>query len=491
MRGIWKVRLRRARRRRRWSAEADDPVRACGRRRRMSARDPPDRDRRAAARASRAGRRRRRLLGDRRRRSRSARARWIGPHVVIDGRTRIGRDNRIFHFASIGARAAGQEVRRRGHRGRDRRRQHHPRVRAPSTAAPRRTRGVTRVGNDNWIMAYVHLAHDCQIGSHTIFANCTPARRPRARRRLGDPRRLHRACTSSCASARTRSPAWAPTCRRTCRPTSRAAGNLAQPYGINTEGLKRRGFTRGDHRRAQARLQDALPQRPRPGGGEARARGAGRRLRRRCALPRFPRQQQARHRPLVSRRSARVGMVAGEASGDLLGAPPDRARSRRAAAGMQFAGIGGPRMIGAGLRVALSRWRSSRCAATPRCCGTTARSSASAGAWRSALLAERPDLFIGVDSSDFNLDLERQLKDAGIPTIHYVSPSIWAWRGWRMRAHRALGRPHAGDVSVRGAALREGRRPGDLRRPPARRRDSDRARQGRGARRSCACRPAS
>ena len=48
-------------------------------------------------------------------------------------------------------------------------------------------------------------------------------------------------------------------------------------------------------------------------------------------------------------------------------------------------------------------------------------------------LAERPAVFIGVDSSDFNLDLERQLKDAGIPAIQYVSPSIWAWRGWRTR----------------------------------------------------------
>ena len=127
----------------------------------------------------------------------------------------------------------------------------------------------------------------------------------------------------------------------------------------------------------------------------------------------------------------RVAMVAGEASGDQLAAPLMAALKARRNP-IMFAGIGGPRMEALGFEShypieklsvrgyaeALMHYR--------EIMGIRRRIARS-------LLAERPDLFIGVDASDFNLDLERKLKDAGIPAIHYVSPSVWAWRAWRVR----------------------------------------------------------
>jgi lipid-A-disaccharide synthase len=128
---------------------------------------------------------------------------------------------------------------------------------------------------------------------------------------------------------------------------------------------------------------------------------------------------------------ARVGMVAGEASGDLLAAHLIAALKARRPE-LSFAGIGGPRMAAQGFvshypmdtlsvrgyAEALRHYR--------EIMGIRRRLARS-------LHADRPDIFIGVDSSDFNLGLERTLKDAGIPAVHYVSPSIWAWRGWRIR----------------------------------------------------------
>ncbi len=123
-------------------------------------------------------------------------------------------------------------------------------------------------------------------------------------------------------------------------------------------------------------------------------------------------------------------MVAGEASGDQLGAHLIAALKARRPA-LRFAGIGGPRMAAQGFdaQVQMDQLAVRGYSEALRNYRRIARIRRELGA---ALLAERPDLFIGVDASDFNLDLERRLKDAGIPTVHYVSPSIWAWRGWRV-----------------------------------------------------------
>src|SRR5690349_642776 len=131
------------------------------------------------------------------------------------------------------------------------------------------------------------------------------------------------------------------------------------------------------------------------------------------------------------KKQLRVGMVAGEASGDLLAAHLVSALKARAPATI-FAGIGGPRMMAEGFQ---SQYPMDK---------LSVRGYAEAlrhyreimgirKSLASAMLRARPDLFIGVDSSDFNLGLERKLKEAGIPAIHYVSPAVWAWRRWRVR----------------------------------------------------------
>ena len=137
----------------------------------------------------------------------------------------------------------------------------------------------------------------------------------------------------------------------------------------------------------------------------------------------------------------RVGMVAGEASGDLLGAHLIGALKARRPA-MLFAGIGGPRMLAQGFESHYAMEKLS-----VRGYAEALRNYLEIMRIRRRLarelIAERPDLFIGVDAGDFNLGLETTLKAAGIRTVHYVSPSIWAWRGWRIRriaraVHRIL-----------------------------------------------------
>jgi len=126
-----------------------------------------------------------------------------------------------------------------------------------------------------------------------------------------------------------------------------------------------------------------------------------------------------------------VGMVAAEASGDLLAAHLMGALKERRP-GLRFSGIGGPRMLGQGFDSHVSMDLLG-----VRGYAEVLRHYRKILAIRRRIaerfLDERPAAFIGVDASDFNLDLARRLKDAGIPAIQYVSPSIWAWRGWRLR----------------------------------------------------------
>ncbi|HYT16116.1 MAG TPA: lipid-A-disaccharide synthase [Burkholderiales bacterium] len=127
-----------------------------------------------------------------------------------------------------------------------------------------------------------------------------------------------------------------------------------------------------------------------------------------------------------------VGVVAGEASGDFLGAYLIGALRDRIPA-LQFVGIGGPKMQAAGLEA----WFPMEKLAV-RGYVEVLRHFLGILAIRRKLarrlIAARPQLFIGIDAPDFNLSLERRLKRAGIPAVHYVSPSLWAWRGGRMRS---------------------------------------------------------
>lgn len=165
----------------------------------------------------------------------------IGPHVVIHGHTRIGSDNRIFQFSSLGEipqdkKYSGEPTRLEiGDRNT---------IREFCTfnCGTAQDAGVTRVGSDNWIMAYVHLAHDCQVGDNTIFANNAQLA---GHVHVGDFAILggftvvHQFVRIGAHSIT----AMGTILLQDLPPYVMAAGNTAKPYGINSEGLKRRGFS--------------------------------------------------------------------------------------------------------------------------------------------------------------------------------------------------------------------------------------------------------
>jgi UDP-N-acetylglucosamine acyltransferase len=165
----------------------------------------------------------------------------IGAHAVIEGRTRIGRNNRIHSFAAVGGapqdkKYAGEDTALEIGDGNT------IREYVTINRGTVQDAGVTRIGDDNWIMAYVHIAHDCQVGSHTIFANATQLA---GHVHIGDwailggvtlvHQYVHIGAHSFSAVGTI--------LVQDVPPYVMVAGQDAKPYGINSEGLRRRGFS--------------------------------------------------------------------------------------------------------------------------------------------------------------------------------------------------------------------------------------------------------
>ena len=165
----------------------------------------------------------------------------VGPHAVIYGPTRIGAGNRIHQFASLGdapqdKKYAGEPTRLEiGDRN----------VFRESCTVNRGTihdRGVTRIGDDNLFMAYSHVAHDCVVGSNTVFANCVSLA---GHVEIGDWVILGglSAVHQHCKIGPHAFLAGGSIVTRDVPPYIMVAGNHAVPHAVNSEGLKRRGFT--------------------------------------------------------------------------------------------------------------------------------------------------------------------------------------------------------------------------------------------------------
>jgi UDP-N-acetylglucosamine acyltransferase len=166
----------------------------------------------------------------------------IGPHVVVDGHTTIGCDNVFFQFSSLGG--APQDKKYAGEPTRleigDR---NMVREFCTFNVGTVQDGGVTRLGNDNWIMAYVHLAHDCLVGNNTIFANNASLA---GHVEVGDWVILggfsgvHQFCKIGAHAMLGMNTSLT----QDVPPFVILNGNPAAAHGVNLEGLKRRGFSR-------------------------------------------------------------------------------------------------------------------------------------------------------------------------------------------------------------------------------------------------------
>ena len=165
----------------------------------------------------------------------------IGAHCVIDGRTTIGANNRFFPFCSIGA--ISQDKKYRGEPTRLEVGDNNT-VREFCTMhlGTVQDEGVTRVGSDNWIMTYVHIAHDCRVGSNTILSSSAQLAghvHVQDWAILGGFTGVHQFVKIGAHSMT----AGQALVLQDVPPFVMAAGSPAKPAGINTEGLKRRGFS--------------------------------------------------------------------------------------------------------------------------------------------------------------------------------------------------------------------------------------------------------
>ncbi|MGD8631235.1 MAG: acyl-ACP--UDP-N-acetylglucosamine O-acyltransferase [Gammaproteobacteria bacterium] len=165
----------------------------------------------------------------------------IGPHVVINGPTSIGRENRIFQFASIGD--APQDKKYAGEPTRleigDR---NTIREFVTINRGTVQDEAVTVLGDDNWIMAYVHIAHDCRIGNHTIFANNASLA---GHVRIGDFVILggFTLVHQFCAIGSHALTAFGSGISKDVPPYVTVGGSPARVHGLNMEGLRRRGYS--------------------------------------------------------------------------------------------------------------------------------------------------------------------------------------------------------------------------------------------------------
>ena len=166
---------------------------------------------------------------------------WIGPHVVINGPTTIGSGNRIFQFSSIGE--IPQDKKYQGEWstlviGDNNTIREYVTINRGTTQG----QGLTKIGNRNWIMAYVHIAHDCNVGDDTIFANGASLAGHVVVEEfavLGGVTLVHQFCRIGAHSFC----AMGTALNKDLPPYVMASGSYATAYGLNKEGLRRRGFS--------------------------------------------------------------------------------------------------------------------------------------------------------------------------------------------------------------------------------------------------------